>query len=324
MKEKKGLIHGFVFDGNGGGQKIGWDGLQGWKPEKGILWLHFDYSRDDTRNWILHESGLEQVPAEALLTEETRPRTIIIQDAALIALRGVNLNPDSDPEDMVSVRLWVDRHRIITTRKRPLLSISDIAESLKKNKGPKTTGEFVVDLTDWLITRMQGTIEGIEDRLGQLEEDVIAIGNAELRNALLNIRRESIMLRRYLAPQREALIKLYSEDISWMHNGERIRIREVTDSLIRYLEDLDSVRDRATVTQEELANRLSEQMNLRMYVLSVVAAVFLPLGFLTGLLGINVGGIPGADNKWAFAIFIVILVGVTFFEIALFKKKKWL
>jgi len=61
-----------------------------------------------------------------------------------------------------------------------------------------------------------------------------------------------------------------------------------------------------------------------MYVLSVVAAVFLPLGFLTGLLGINVGGIPGADNKWAFAIFIVILVGVTFFEIALFKKKKWL
>jgi hypothetical protein len=65
-----------------------------------------------------------------------------------------------------------------------------------------------------------------------------------------------------------------------------LRIREVSDRLIRNIEDLDAVRGRAAVTQEELLSRLSEQMNSRMYVLSVVAAIFLPLGFLTGLLGI--------------------------------------
>ena len=183
---------------------------------------------------------------------------------------------------------------------------------------------LVFDLADWLINRMGGTIDHIEDRLAQLEEDVMDSTNSVLRNALLNIRRESIMLRRYLAPQREALVKLYSENISWMHNDERIRIREVTDSLIRYLEDLDSVRDRASVTQEELVNRISEQMNVRMYVLSIVAAIFMPLGFLTGLLGINVGGIPGSDNKWAFMIFIVMLVGVVTLQLMYFKKKKWL
>lgn len=321
---KSGLIYGFVFDGEGGGQKIELADVKNWKPEHGILWLHFNYSKDESQNWILKESGLDEIPAEALLTEETRPRTIIIDDNALIALRGVNMNPDADPEDMVSVRLWVDEHRIITTRNRPLLSVSDIANSLKKNKGPKTTGEFVVDLADWLINRMGGTIDGIEDRLAQLEEDVMDSGNAVLRNALLNIRRESIMLRRYLAPQREALAKLYSENISWMQNDERIHIREVTDSLIRYLEDLDSVRDRASVTQEELVNRISEQMNMRMYVLTIVAAIFMPLGFLTGLLGINIGGIPGADNKWAFLIFIAMLVGVVTFQLMYFKKKKWL
>ena len=67
-------------------------------------------------------------------------------------------------------------------------------------------------------------------------------------------------------------------------------MREVSDQLARYLEDLDEARDRAAVTQEELVNRLSEQMNNKMYILSIVAAIFLPLGFLTGLLGINVGG----------------------------------
>lgn len=320
----RGLIYGFVFDGQGGGQRVGWDDLKNWTPAQGILWVHFDYSAEKAQKWIREEGGLSEVAAEALLTEETRPRTIIIQDAALIALRGVNLNPGSEPEDMVSVRLLVDKHRIVTTRRRPLLSIVDIAESLRKNKGPKTTGEFVVELTGWLISRMQGTIEGIEDRLAQLEEDVMVSGSAELRNALLSVRRESIMLRRYLAPQREALIKLYREEISWMRHDERIHIREVTDSLIRYLEDLDTVRDRASVTQEELANRVSEQMNMRMYVLSLVAAIFMPLGFLTGLLGINIGGIPGAENKWAFSIFIFMLIGLVTMQLLYFKKRKWL
>lgn len=321
---RHGLVYGFIFDGQGGGQRIELEEVKNWTPEQGILWLHFDYTDDEARRWILQDSGLGEVPADALLTEETRPRTITIDDGALIALRGVNLNPNSDPEDMVSVRLWVDSRRIISTRKRPLLSISDIAESLRRSKGPSTTGEFLVDLTDWLITRMSGTIEGIEDRLAVLEEEIMETGNPALRSRLSSIRREAIMLRRYLAPQKEALTKLFTEKISWMGNDDRIRIREVTDSLIRYLEDLDSARDRAAVTQEELINRISEQMNVRMYVLSLVAAIFLPLGFLTGLLGINVGGIPGAEYKWAFIIFVVMLLSVVVLQLFYFKKKKWL
>ena len=55
-------------------------------------------------------------------------------------------------------------------------------------------------------------------------------------------------------------------------------------------------------------DRRAETMNRQMLILSVVAAIFLPLGLITGLLGINVGGIPGADNPWAFAIVCVLLV----------------
>jgi zinc transporter len=94
--------------------------------------------------------------------------------------------------------------------------------------------------------------------------------------------------------------------------------------LTRYLEDLDAARERAAVTQEELVSRLSEQMDNRMYVLSVVAAIFLPLGFLTGLLGINVGGIPGAEYKAAFAIFCTFLGAIAIIELIIFRKKKWM
>ncbi len=322
--EQSGLIHGFILDGKGGGQEIGWEDLKIWSPENGPLWLHFDYTSENATNWIQHEGDLDEVPAAALLTEETRPRTTVLEDGTMIALRGVNLNPGSDPEDMVSIRLWVEENRIISTRKRPLLSARHLAESIQNNKGPKTTGELIVNLTDMLTDRMEDTIESIEDRLAELEEQIMDSGGYELRNTLSNIRREAIMLRRYLAPQREALVKLHSEHIPWLNTDNRIKTREVTDKLVRYLEDLDSVRDRAAVTQEELINRISEQMNTRMYVLSLVAAVFLPLSFLTGLLGINVGGIPGANNNWSFLTVVLLMIGVAIIEIILFKRKKWL
>lgn len=75
---------------------------------------------------------------------------------------------------------------------------------------------------------------------------------------------------------------------------------------ILYTEDLDAARERAAVTLEELSDRLSEQMNM----LSVVAAILLPLGFLTGLLGINIGGFPLSASAWGFVyVVLMLLVG---------------
>ena len=101
-------------------------------------------------------------------------------------------------------------------------------------------------------------------------------------------------------------------------------IREIAERTSRFVEDIDAAKDRAAITQEELNNRLSEQMNKAMYVLSIVAAIFLPLGLLTGLLGINVGGIPGAENKWAFTGVTLSRIGLATQLILLFKRIKWL
>lgn len=319
-----GLILAILLDRHGGGKHLSWDEINRWKPREGILWLHFDYSHPGVQKWIAEESELHEIAVEALVTEETRPRATLIDDALLLALRGVNLNPDSEPEDMVSIRIWADRNRIISTRKRKLLSITDLVEFIRRNEGPRSTGEFIVELAGRLTARMEGTIEAIEDHVARVEEDIVDSSRIELRQELAVIRREAIMLRRYLSPQREALSRLYAEKISWFDESDRMRMREVTDRLIRYIEDLDSIRDRASVTQEELANRLSEQMNVRMYVLSLVAAIFLPLGFLTGLLGINVGGIPGAEYSGAFIIFLLLLAAVVALQILIFKKNKWL
>lgn len=313
-----------LLDGKGGAQKLDSDQVAAWKPEEGVLWTHLDYTNSHDQQWLKESSTLDGLVVEALLTEETRPRTTMIGDGLLIALRGVNLTPGSDPEDMVAIRIWVDKGRIVTTRKRDLLSVMDLVEKLNAGRGPTSTADFLVELVDRLVWRMSDTVDQFEDRVADLEERVLESGTTTMRYELANLRRQAITLRRYLAPQRDALARLLVEKVDWLDEGSRLQLREVSDRLIRHIEDLDAVRERAVVTQEELLGRLSEQINTRMYVLSLVAAIFLPLGFLTGLLGINVGGIPGAENVSAFWIFLGFLVGVVVLQVILFRWKNWL
>jgi len=320
----EGLVIAYILDGNGGGRKIAWDEIATWMPEQGILWMHLNYSFPDVQKWLYEESGLDEVIDDALTEEDSRPRCTPFHEGLLLGLRGVNLNPGADPEDMVGVRIWFEKDRIISTRRRKVLSISDIQAALEQGSGPESIGDFLVQVTGRLMERMRQVIDDLEDAVADLEDQVLTAESHQLRTQLAAQRRQAISLRRYLSPQREALSRLLTEKIPWLHESDRIRLREVSDSLMRYIEDLDEARDRAAVTQEELVNRMSEQMNNKMYLLSIVAAIFLPLGFLTGLLGINVGGIPGAESKLGFLVFVLLLAIVVSFQIWYFKKKKWL
>jgi zinc transporter len=171
---------------------------------------------------------------------------------------------------------------------------------------------------------MEGVIDEIEDRTDYLEENLIESVDTKFRLEILAVRRETIILKRYLSPQKEALSKLYNEKITWIDEYQRIELRETNDQLMRHIEELDTIRDKVILIQEELANRLSDQMNQKMYILSIISAVFLPLSFLTGLLGINIGGIPGAQNDNAFYIFTTILILIVTAQFMIFKKKKWI
>lgn len=324
MSKNQSLIHAYLFDGEGGAKRLSWADIEAWRPEHGILWVHLDYTVDYALTWLQSFHGIDTVTAEALVADESRPRAVMNSHSILLFLRGVNLNPAEEPEDMVSIRLWMDPHCIISTRKRKLLSVEDIVTSLQNGTGPKTTTEFLTLLTNHLTERMSDIIEELEDRMDGLEEAVLTAENHKLRTEISDVRRTAIMMRRYLAPQREALSRLSIDETSLINSTQRLRFRESTDRVVRYIENLDTVRERGIVTQEELASKLSELMEKRMYVLSFVAVVFLPISFITGLLGINVGGIPGANNDLSFLVVCLILTAVVAAMFAGFKKFKWI
>lgn len=313
------------LDGKGGAKPLDAAALAGrWPAGDDILWVDLDLTKPPAREWLRRNGGLEKAAVAGLLAGETRPRALALAAGLLLVVRGVNLNPGADPEDMVAVRMWLDGRHVITSRRRRVLSVEDIAQALAAGTGPVSTGGFLVFLIDRLTERIGAVVEDVEDEIDDIELRVTSDDPVELRTRLGDLRRQIAAIRRFLSPQRDALDRLYRQPGDFLSDRESQELREETDRLTRQIEDLELARERALVTQEELQNRVAQEQNQRVYLLSVIAAIFLPLTFVTGLLGMNVAGLPGTQSPWGFAVSAVTMVLLGIALTVFFKWKKWI
>ena len=188
---------------------------------------------------------------------------------------------------------------------------------------PRTPAHWLAQFIERLLDRMREPLEQLDDVFDELELHALESPASQLRRNLGEARRTAVTLRRFLSPQRDAIARLAQDPLFRFDDSARLRLRESSDRIARYLEDLEANRDRAQVTQEELSARLAESMNATSYRLTLVAAIFLPLGFLTGLFGINVGGMPLVDSKEGFWWITAGMVAVTAAQIWFFRKRRW-
>lgn len=308
----------------GNAKSLDYSGLDFEKGKNSWKWIHLDRTSDESSHWLSKQSGISPIVASALLAEETRPGVKAFSGGHVVNLRGVNLNSPDPDEDMVAIRLWINSTGIISLRRYKLMAVQDLRDKYTSGKGPKSIGDFVAELCNGLAERISGKLNSIEESLDDLEELAIERPTSRDKSNLMNIRRKSIPLKRFLTPQRDALEELSRLDVNWLSAQDKEHIREAYHHISRMIEMLDAIRERATLLHEEMANRSTEIANNNTYVLTIVAAIFLPLGFLTGLLGINVAGVPGMENPWAFSIVCALMAVIAVLEIVLLKRLKWI
>ena len=241
----------------------------------------------------------------------------------MLILRGVNLNENASPEDMVSIRLWIDPHRIISLQRWKLKAVGDLATNIEAGQGPVDSAGFITTLIGLLFARMAPAVTSLGEDMDDIEEHVLDGSANALREQIVSLRKKAIIFKRYMAPQRDLITHFLEAKIDWVAEHNHHHMIEAHDDITRFVEELDSVRERSQVISDEVTNILTARLNKNMYALSVVAAIFLPLGFLTGLLGINIGGIPGAENPQAFLVFCGMLALVVGLQVVIFRKMRW-
>src|SRR3979490_2697082 len=162
-----GLVYALVLDGKGGARSIARSQLDDLQLEsQESVWLHWDRSHPRSQDWLRHSSGLSEFNCDLLLEENTRPRLLQLPESELLLfLRGVNLNPGAEPEDMVSMRIFASVQRVISLRMRPLRVTDELLAQFAQGNGPKSASELILYIAQYLTLK-------VEDLIGELSETI--------------------------------------------------------------------------------------------------------------------------------------------------------
>ncbi len=284
----------------------------------GFRWLHFQ-ERDSLNLLEERDCHLPEVVVRALLAVETRPRCDMLADGVLLNLRTPLAEGDDTTEGdpLASMRIWATPKLLISVAFRPTDVLPHAIAAFDAGV-LHDCGDVLVALLSASAEQLDAKVAQIGDALDALEEGIDRHASFEQRRETSRLRSAAIGLRRFVAPQRQALESLMSLGLPWFDTAERAHMREATDRFYRMAEELESVRERAAVLHDEITDLRSERMDARSLQIAISALIFLPLTFITGLLGMNVEGIPYAKAPWAFwgvttlCIVIALLVAAWF------------
>lgn len=297
-------VYAWVLDGKGGVEPL---------TDKSVIdsehpcWLHLNYTQPESAQWLNDTPLLPNNVRDALAGESSRPRVSRLGDGTLLTLRCINDSTDERPDQLVAMRVYMDERMIVSTRQRKVLALDDLVNDLMLGTGPVDRGGWLVDVCDGLTDHASEFIEQLHDRIIDLEDNLLD-QQIPPRGFLALLRKQLIVMRRYMVPQRDVYARLASEHLPWMNDDQRRRMQDIADRLGRGLDEIDSCIARTAVMADEIAQIMQESLSRRTYTMSLMAMVFLPSTFLTGLFGVNLGGIPGGAWHLGFTIFCIMLV----------------
>lgn len=288
----------------------------------GFVWTHVESASDDALPAIV-SADIPDVAANALVATETRPRCDRIEDGAIVNIRGPAAVETEDSDRLVSIRMWARRGKVDSVTRRPLAATAKVMAQMRAGR-ILDPGDLVAGFAREISAMLDPQVADLGDQLDDCESDLVGGNKFRLRTAITRIRSEAIAYRRFVAPDRDALTTLAALDFDWLAEDDRLHIREAADRFARMAEELEAVRERSALLHEQLTDLRAEEIDQRSLLISVVAFIFLPLTFITGLLGMNVEGIPYAHTHFAFwgVVAFCTLIGVV--VLAWFVRRRWL
>lgn len=284
-------------------------------------WFHFQRDAEGLTEWLT-QAGIPEPLIDAVLEEDTRPRFQRLPDGFMLLLRGVNLNTGESPEDMLSLRLLYYKGALYSFRKRPFLSVAKLREQLSQQIGPESLHDFIVALIEQLNLRIEDVVSSAEQKLEAIEGEGFD-NTTSVQIKLTALHRRLLRLNRFIRPQLAALEKLSTETEKVMSTELHQWLINERDTTQRLFEQIDLMLEQVWMQREQLQQAIAEKMNRNTYWLSVIAGVFLPLTFLTGVFGINIGGMPGVESEGAFMIFCGALVIIAIVEFLLLRRLRF-
>lgn len=289
----------------------------------GFVWIHLHGDGETVAGWLRDHDSLPEFVIDPLTAIETRPRCDAVGKGAFVNLRGLSDDDLTSADPLASVRIYASAGRVHSVTRRRLTAFHTVIDRVEGGE-VADPGDLIVAFASAITEQLDPLIADLGDTLDECEEALDPARIFEQRRAVTHTRVRAIGYRRFLVPQRSALEKLGQLPGDWLQADDRLHLAAAADRAARMAEEVDSIRERAALIHETLTDLRAEQLDQRSLQIAIVAMVFLPLTFLTGLLGMNVKGIPFADEPWAFAGVVGLCVAMSAGIVAWFARKHWI
>ncbi|WP_010161289.1 zinc transporter ZntB [Sphingomonas sp. PAMC 26617] len=287
-----------------------------------LVWVHLTTNNAHAQDWLTDVAKVPDYVVDALTTTESRPRCDALGDGAFLNLRGRSDEELTASDPLASVRIWAVAGRVISVTRRSLTAVEAVTKAVEKGT-IADPGDLIAAFASAITEELDPEVGELGDELDDCEADLDADKVFELRRKVTKVRSTAIGYRRFVQPQRAALEKLAALPCDWLHDDDRLHLNSAADRAARMAEELEAIRERSALMHEALTDLRAEQIDSRSLLISIVALIFLPLTFLTGLYGMNVEGLPFAKEPWAFDLIGGVCITITVGIIGYFSAKRW-
>ncbi|KMZ12819.1 Magnesium and cobalt transport protein CorA [Candidatus Burkholderia humilis] len=299
-----GLVCGFRFGVEQPGEAIDSDAASEWLEHddttKEFVWLHFDLANSSCERWMRSRLGLPDAFFDTL-HEGSHSTRIEHQEGALFAvINDVMFNFELTPSEIATLYVYTHQKVLVTARMKPLRSVDSLRESVKRGEVFRAPAELIAhllrdqaDLLVHIVRRTSVEVDGIEDRF-------LSTHAPASRSDLGTLRRVLVRLQRLLVPEPGSVFRLLARPPCWLHSQDIQDLRDATEEFAIVLNDLAGLVECIKLLQEEIATRMDEQSNRTLFTLTLVTVLALPINIVAGFFGMNVGGIPFAENHHGF------------------------
>lgn len=282
------------------------------RGEGDVAWLHFGLANARARRVLLESTELPGSFRERIEELDPRPAVEAAGNGLLVVINDLSFEGEADPGAVATLWAFATPRLAVTARNHALRSTDTLRHALRGGARFASGIALMAQLFE-IRTRALRTLAG--SMAGEVDdiEDEILLGDIPAQRQRLGVvRRRCARVRRHFVPDRIALNKFLAHRPAWLGEADAALLAEAAEDLTYVLEEVGDLYDRAKLLQEELSSRVAETTGTRLYVLSVLSAILLPMTLVTGIFGMNVTGVPGvegAPTAFAWTMLAVVAAG---------------
>ena len=275
----------------------------------GFVWLHFNLTHSHTLRWLKEHAHLSHEFFEALEGGSRSARIERDQSGIFSVINDITYDFSFDPEDVGTLWMSVTEHRVISVRKKPLKSVDRLRTSVNRGVLISTPVQLLDHLLEDQADELQVILRRASDRLDHIEDEVLTGRPHRLGPELNHLRRLMVRLQRLLTPEPSAFSRILGRSPVWMTSGDLQHLTRAYEEFHLVLRDITAMQERIKLIQDETATKVAEENNRSLFTLTMVTVMVLPINLISGLFGMNVGGIPFSGHDAGFWI-LLLLIGV--------------